>query len=128
MNNYPLKDKRAKTGSNLRGDPIAAHRARLLAEMRESFQRHADEYRTAAKKVFSKADLRTATAIVDRLRREHHRSNLKLGSDAEKWEANKTKLRKMCSENWRGHCPSFVNGEDAPARLSASTRSLCSRT
>jgi hypothetical protein len=94
MNNYPLKDKRAKTGSNLRGNPIAAHRAKLLGEMRKSFQRHADEYRTAAKKLFSKADLRTATAIVDLLRREHHTSNLKLGSDAEKWEANKRKLRK----------------------------------
>jgi hypothetical protein len=36
MNKYPLKDKRAKTGSNLRGNPIAAHRAKLLGEMRKS--------------------------------------------------------------------------------------------
>jgi hypothetical protein len=117
MSNYPLKDKRAKTGSNLRGNPTAAHRAKLLGEMRKSFQRHADEYRTAAKKLFSKADLRTATAIVDRLRREYHTSNLKLGSDAEKWEANKTKLRKHVQRElaralpklreWRGLARAF---------------------
>jgi len=117
MNNYPRKDKLAKTGSNLRGNPIAAHRGKLLGEMRKSFQRHADEYRAAAKKLFSKADLSTATAIVDHLRREYHTSNLKLGSDAEKLEANKTKLRKHVQRElaralpklreWRGLARAF---------------------
>ena len=93
MKILPLKDKRARTGTNIRGNVLAAHRAKLLEKQRRSFEHLTTQYQRAARKLFSKADLRVAVAIVERLQRDYHTTNLKLGSDAAKWQANKTKVR-----------------------------------
>jgi hypothetical protein len=89
----PPRDKRAKTGTNIRGGVMAAHRSRLFKKQLGPLKRLVYGYQRAAKKLFSKADLRTASAIMRRLQHESRVANIKLGPDASKWEANNLKLR-----------------------------------
>jgi hypothetical protein len=80
----PARHKRAKTGSNVRDGALAEHYSQRFAAQNRALERHARAYRRQCTKLFSKADRRVAVEIVNRTRREEHRSTLNLGPESGK--------------------------------------------
>jgi hypothetical protein len=104
---FPANDKRAKPGSNVRGKVLAAYHAKEQAEIRARLARHRKAYQLKAKKLLTKTELREATTTVKRLRHEYQASNLKLGSDAAKWEANKASYRNRVRQFFTRSLPKY---------------------
>jgi hypothetical protein len=68
MSNYPGKDRRARTGSNLRGQPLLVHRRSELAREAELHERLAREHYRQSGKLFSKKDLRLIAKIASQVK------------------------------------------------------------
>lgn len=92
--NRPPREFRAKTGTNIRGGVMAAHRSALLAKQAKPLKRLFADYRRASKKLFSKSELRAAESIRQRIWQEYHAANLKHGPDAMSWAANHAAFRR----------------------------------
>jgi hypothetical protein len=94
MKTLPKKDRRAKTGSNLRGKPLLAHRSKLLAEQQRPLERLARDFQREAKKLFSKADLRTTTELANAVKSEWRQASITVGGDCAKLDAIKASARR----------------------------------
>lgn len=87
-----LGAKGTKSGSNLRLTPEAVRNQWIDAELR-SIERAAQAHRRKRRAMFSRAELRRAQQIVDQVRRELHRGNMKRGSASAEWNAARDSAR-----------------------------------
>ncbi len=90
----PPRELRAKSGTNIRGGVMAAHRSALFDKQHQPLKRLVAQYQRASKKFFSRADRRAADEIVKRVRHEYFAANLKQGPDALSWVANQSAFRR----------------------------------
>lgn len=90
---FPLNHKDARYRSNFRTPAYAARIKKRKAERQALLRDHASAQQREFRKHFSKTDLKEAAQIVNRLREEYHASNLKLGADGAKWDANKVSFQ-----------------------------------
>ena len=93
----PTSDKGVEVGSNV--PALSSYFARRDADMRAAFERHAAIYRRKAEKLLSKREWRAAADIAARRRKEFYASNLALGSEARKQEANRKKFRRLINRD-----------------------------
>jgi len=93
MKTYPLKEKRSKTGSNLRANHLRTNHKKLQGAQERPLRRLTLEYQRQCKKLFSKADLRLADAIASDVRSDWQKSNLQSVGDAAQWEERKKNAR-----------------------------------
>lgn len=101
------KPRRAKTASDDRGDRLLAHRLKLVAAQDAPHRRLLREYQRQCRKLFSKADLRTAADVVGRISKELHSSNPKIGSDSDERDARKVQARRKIDRLLAAALPSF---------------------
>lgn len=94
MTKYPRKDRYAKTGSSLRGQPLLAHREARLKQDTRRHGRLAKAYYGQIRKLFSKADLRRAADISRQVNGEWRKASLAAGGDADRVDALKLAARK----------------------------------
>ena len=94
MPKYPRKDKRARTGSNIRSQPLLAHRRKELAREGELHEQLARKHHGQSRKLFSKADLRLAAKITNQVTSEWRQASVKLGGDSARLDALKLSARK----------------------------------
>jgi len=95
MKALPKPDKRSKIGTSLRGKLLSAHRSINYVTHYLGYERQSRAFRQEFRKLISKTDLRVAAEIIARATQEWKRSNLKLGGEAAKWHANKSRFRKL---------------------------------
>ena len=107
MLTYPKKDARAKTGSNLRRNPLLPHRAALNAERDGPFQGLASAFNRQTRRLFSKADRRHAAEIAQRVREDFRRASLELRGAAAKIAALKASARRMLDRQLSRALPSY---------------------
>jgi len=100
----PNKTKQTKTKSN---SGRAALLAKLLAENDAPYQQRAREYQRLFKKLFSKADVRTAVEIIGRVRNEWQAASLKAGSDSRSRDAGKVLARKKINRLLAAALPGY---------------------
>ena len=93
MSNYPQKDKRAKTGSNLRGQPFLARRQAEFTKDLRAHERLVRDYRRESKKIISKADIREAGKISREANAAWRKLGMKVGGDSLKMDALKASAR-----------------------------------
>lgn len=103
----PNKSKQAKTEPNPGSAALLAHRKKLVAANDAVYQRQAREYQRQFKKLFSKADLRTAAEITGRIRNEWQSSRLKAGSNSESRDAGKVLARRKINRLLAAALPGF---------------------
>ena len=94
VTNYPRKDRDARTGSNLLGEPVLAHRKAQLAREAQVHERLAKEYFRQSKKLFSKRDLRRAAAIAAQANREWRKASIEAGSESTRIDGLKLTVRR----------------------------------
>src|SRR5690242_7932215 len=82
MAQYPRKDADARTGSNLPGAPLLAHRQAQLAREKQAGERLVEQYTHRTQKLFPEADLRRAAEIREETNREWRQASVRLGDDA----------------------------------------------
>jgi hypothetical protein len=82
MTHYPRKDGEARTGSNLLGEPLLAHRRAGIARETQASERLAKDYQRQSKKLFSKADLRRAAEIGREANREWREASINAKGDS----------------------------------------------
>jgi hypothetical protein len=68
---------------------LARHRAGVLAQIERSVDRRARAYRRAARKLFSRSELRALADISQQTRHRLQLANLKSGADGRQWAANR---------------------------------------
>src|SRR5687768_4094925 len=107
MADNPNKIRQIKTESNLGSSALLAHRKKLLAANDAVYQRQARQYQRQFKKLYSKADLRTAAEITDRVRNEWQSSSLKAGSDSQSRDAGKVRARRKINRLMAAALPRF---------------------
>lgn len=93
MKTYPVRDKKARTGSNLRSNRLRSNHEKLLAAQQKPLRRLALDYHRQCKKLFSKGDLRLAAEIAGRAEADWRKANLQAGSDVAQWAARKKTAR-----------------------------------
>lgn len=81
MPRLPDKDRRSRAGGTLRGNPLRADRLARQERAGRGAARLTREYKAALRKLFSKADLRRAAAIAERVKREWRAASLKVHGD-----------------------------------------------
>ena len=86
--------KGVKTGSNVRHKSLAAARRKEIANGVRLLERAAEAYRRACRRLISKADFRTAAAIMSRVMHEMHRSNLQRGNRGNAWTEGREEARR----------------------------------
>jgi hypothetical protein len=94
MTKYPRKDRYAKTGSSLRGQPLLASREARLKQDTRRHGRLAKTYYGQIRKLFSKADLRRAAEISRQVNGEWRKASLEAGGDADRVDALKLAARR----------------------------------
>jgi len=93
MKTYPLHDKGAKTGSNLRSGHLRSNQEKLLAAQQKPLGRLAQAYQKQCRKLFSKADLKLVAEISGGAEADWRKANLQAGGDVAQWTARKTSAR-----------------------------------
>ena len=101
------KPKGARTGSNLRGNPLLAHRTKTLAEQDRTFAPLVRENQRQRKKLFSKADLRLAARMARETNAEFRAASLTVGGSAERVAALKTSARRKLERQLVRAFPDF---------------------
>ena len=94
MSNYPHKDQDAKTGSNLRGEPLVAKRRAEIERRLKAQQRLAKDHHRETKAFFSKAELKQAAQIREKVIADFRKASIKVGGDAERVAELKAAARK----------------------------------
>ena len=107
MATYPKKDRRAKTGSNVPGEPLLAHRSELLAARQRAFGQLARDFQRETKKLFRRADIRAATEIVAEVNKEWRRASLTVGGDSAKVGAIKVSARRKLDRQLDRALPNY---------------------
>lgn len=107
MTHFPRKDRDARTGSGLRGQPLVAHRDAELKRQARPHQRAAKAYRQQIRKLFTKADLRRAAAIGHDVNREWREATLKAGADAPRADALKLVARRKLERRLTRELPNY---------------------
>ncbi len=94
MSTIPLKDRRARTGSTLRGNPLRAHRLARQEAADRPLHRLTREYHRACRQLIPAADLKRAAAIAHAVKLEWRQASLKAGGDGTRLEALKDAARR----------------------------------
>lgn len=93
MSNFPEKDKRAKTGSSLRGQPLLAQRQAAFTKELRAHEQLVRDYRRESKNILSKADLRKAGKISREVNAGWRKLSMNIGGDSLKMDALKSSAR-----------------------------------
>jgi hypothetical protein len=107
MSKYPSKDRDARTGSSLRGQPLRAHRETLLKQEARLHERLAREHQRQTKGLFSKADLRHAAEISRQVNREWRLASIKAGVDSARVDVLKLSARRKLERLLARELPNY---------------------
>ncbi|MBN8249419.1 MAG: hypothetical protein J0L84_18490, partial [Verrucomicrobia bacterium] len=107
MPSTPKKDRRAQTGSNLRGNPLHAHRVSLWSQRSAPFKRLAREYQRQVRALFSKAELQVAANLAATVQAEWRRAALQAGGEAAKIASLKDAARRKLDRLLARTLPSY---------------------
>jgi hypothetical protein len=94
MSNYPKKDTGARTGSNLRGEPLLVLIRNKLGKDSELHDKLAREYHRQSGKLFSKKDLRLMSKIASEVVGEWRQVSVRVGGDSARIAELKTAARR----------------------------------
>jgi hypothetical protein len=94
MSNYPRKDAGARTGSNLRGQPLLVQSRNDLGRQAELHDRLARERHRHSSKLFSKRDLRLISKIASEVVGEWRQASVSVGGDSARIAELKTAARR----------------------------------
>ena len=94
MSNYPRKDTAARTGSNLRGEPLLVQSRNELGKDAELHDKLAREYHRQSGKLFSKKDLRLISKIASEVVGEWRQASVRVGGDSARIAELKTAARR----------------------------------
>jgi len=107
MTRYPRKDPDARTGSNLRGQPLLAHRQATLARDTQQHQRLAKTQHQASRKLFTKADVRRAGEIRAKVNQEWREASVAARGDSLRIDALKVAARKKLERMLARDLPNY---------------------
>lgn len=103
------KTKGARTGSNIRGNPLRAQQTKLLAQHDRAYAPLVREQQRQRKKLFSKTELRLATRIADEINGEFRAASLTVGGSAARVAALKRAARQKLERQLARTFPDFRN-------------------
>jgi hypothetical protein len=103
----PAPDKRAKTGSNVRGRKALAALQREFKAKVSKITREQRAWRARFRKLFSKADVRVAAELIAQTRHGLRVANLKSGSATAAWDENKLRARKRLERELTRALPGY---------------------
>jgi hypothetical protein len=107
MKPRPFNQKRGKTGSNVRRNPLPAHRSKVLDAETRALRTRVRAYVGDCRGLFSARQLGIAAAIIADARRERHRFDLRNRRDDVRRAAGKTELRTKLGRQLARALPRF---------------------
>jgi len=108
MRTLPRQDRRARTGSTLRGSPIGTHRKRLQQKADRRLSRLTREYHRAGRRLFSARDLGRVRAIEEQVKLEWRQASLKAKGSATRLEKLKDAARRKFHRMARRAVPRYA--------------------
>jgi hypothetical protein len=108
MSNYPIKDRSARTGSNLRGGSLLAQRQAELARERQLHERLARERFADTRKLFSKQELKRMSNVAAAIGREWRQASVKVDGDSSRIAALKSAARRKLDRAWGREVPKLA--------------------
>lgn len=111
MSNYPRKDANARTGSNLRGQPLLVQSRSELRRQAELHERLAREYHRQSGKLFSKQDLRLISKIASEVVGDWRQASVRVGGDSARIATLKTAARRKFDRLVSREFPNFAKAK-----------------
>lgn len=108
MTRYPFKDDAAKHGSNIRGNPLLAHRQKVVAARKEAHERLAREERRQAASLLTKRELGALRKIAAAARNDMREAIIDAGGDVAAIAAARAAARRKLVRAFAREAPGFA--------------------
>jgi hypothetical protein len=107
MTAYPFKDDDARSGSNLPGNPLLAHRKKVLAARKEAHERLAREQRRQLAGLLTKRELGSLRRIAAAARKDMREAVIDSGGDLAAIAAARAAARRKLDRAFAREAPGF---------------------